>query len=66
MVGIGDYDDKLQNLIGMTKDYKNMFYTFNNRYRYSIFYQTKRNRQKYIKNSILDLKKEHLSDKIKI
>ena len=66
MVGIGDYDDELQNLIGITKDYKNVFYTFNNVYNYSLFYQTKDNKKIYIKNNILDLKKEHLSKKLKI
>ena len=66
MVGIGDYDDELQNLIGITKDYKNMFYTFNNIYNYSLFYQTKDNEQIYVKNRILNLKKEHLSQKIKV
>ena len=66
MVGIGDYDDTLQNLIGITKDYKNIFYTFNNQYNYSLFYQTKDNQQIYTKHRFIDLKNEHLSEKIKI
>ena len=66
MVGIGEYHDSLQNLIGMTKDYKNMIYTFNNKYGYAFYYQTKDNKMIYTKNSIIDLKSAHISEIIKI
>ena len=66
MVGIGDYHGDLQNLIGMSKDYKNMIYTFNNKYNYSFYYQTDENKIMYTKNSIVDLQTESISTTIKL
>ena len=66
MVGIGEYHDELQNLIGVIQDYKNMIYTFNNMYNYSFYYQTKDNKMVYTGNTIVNLKNVHISDIIKI
>ena len=66
MVGIGEYHDNLQNLIGMTKDYKNMIYTFNNKYHYSMFYQTNKNKMIYTGEKIVNLDNEHISQINKI
>ena len=47
ILGIGDYHDKSQNLLGIETDYKRCIKVFNGAYNYSIFYQNDENKNVY-------------------
>ena len=42
-LGIGDYDDKLKNLPGVSKDYQNILNTFVGIWKYNAFYKNDKN-----------------------
>ena len=65
ILGIGEYHDESQNLIGIGTDYKRCVHAFNNRYNYSVFYQNRKN-EKIYSTTKMNLETAKLSRSVKI
>ena len=58
-LGIGDYDDELQNLPGVLKDYQNILNTFVETWKYHALYKIQDNNQTIYSNAIETIKSHH-------
>ena len=65
ILGIGDYHDKSENLVGIGTDYKRCINVFNGAYNYSVFYQNYKNKNVY-KREKIDLNTAQISRRVKI
>ena len=65
ILGIGDYHDKSQNLLGIRTDYKRCIKVFNGVYNYSVFYQDYKNKNVY-KREKIDLETGKIGRRVKI
>ena len=65
ILGIGEYHDISQNLIGIGTDYKRCVHAFNNRYNYSVFYQNRKSENVY-STTKMNLETAKLSRSVKI
>ena len=65
ILGIGDYHDESQNLVGIGADYKRCINVFNGVYNYSVFYQNDKNKNVYETEKI-DLKTAEISRRVRI
>ena len=65
ILGLGEYHDATQNLIGIPADYKRCISVFNGVYNYCVFYQNKKNEIVYSREKI-DLDTAKISRRVKI